>query len=151
MLLLLALVLLAPTDRTVISERHQVRIDAPLGWTVLKQTAYPSVVAIMTHREGGRLTLSAQKTRPGETVEALVASNRPALEQQGVVIDRVAPSSAGEGVTELTGHSRNGRIALRQIYGIRGSWGFVLTLSGPPSKMTQFAHDLELAWHSLRP
>jgi hypothetical protein len=105
------------------------------------------MIAILAHEGGARITLSAQRARNEETAIALLERNRVPLEKQGMKVDKVTP--AGDAAT-LEAHTAGNQAGIRQIYFVRGSWGFVLTLTAPPTKMTQFARDLELAWHSIR-
>ena len=74
-ILLFGLLLIAPAERTVRNDRFHVRMDAPPGWTLLKQNAYPSIVAVLTARSGARLTLSAERLRTGETAPAFAERN----------------------------------------------------------------------------
>jgi hypothetical protein len=148
MFFLLVFALLAPSDRTVASDRYQIKIDAPVGWIVQKQSAYPSVVAAMAHRDGGRLTLSAQKARSLETAQTLCDRNKAALEKTGMRIQKVTPLPPDAVEVEAT--AKDGSLGLRQIYFVRGQWGFSLTLSAPSSKMQQYMRDLDAAWHSVR-
>src|SRR5215471_12388842 len=97
-----------PTERSLTNERYHVRIDAPAGWTILRQNAYPSMIATMTHKEGGRMTLSAQHTQPGDTAGKLAERSRSALEKSGLRVENIAPSSLESGVVELTGKSSDG-------------------------------------------
>ncbi|HJZ85224.1 MAG TPA: hypothetical protein VKN99_08655 [Polyangia bacterium] len=141
--------LLAAPERSVVSDRYQVRIDAPAGWTVLRQTAYPSMIAVMTHKDGGRLTLSAQRARAGDTVEAVAERNRAALERTGMQTGKVGPSSIGEGTVELTATTRDGKLQVRQLHFLHGSTEFALTLTAPPPKMAAYAKDLDAAWRAI--
>src|ERR1051325_1249119 len=146
---LLLLALGAPSERSLSSERYHVRIDAPAGWTILRQNAYPSMIATMTHKEGGRMTFSAQRAQPGETAEKLAERSRGALERGGLRIERIAPSPLDSGVVEVTGRSSDGKLQMRQLYLIRDETGYVLTLTAPPPKMAQYGKDLEAAWRGI--
>src|SRR5205823_9847189 len=103
------LVLFTPPDRSVQNDVYHVRVEAPAGWTVLKQSAYPSVIATMTHKEGGRMTLSAQHVSAGQAVDKLAERGRAALEHDGVRVERVLPSPLGDGTVELYATSRDGK------------------------------------------
>jgi hypothetical protein len=148
--LVLALALLAPSDRTITNEHYNVRIDAPIGWAVQKQIAYPSVVAVMAHRDGGRMTLSAERARSAETAQTLAERNRAAMEKKGMRVTHLAPLPGNDAV-EVEATTQNGSLAMRQVYFVRGLWGFSLTLTAPPSKIAQYAHDLDVAWRSVGP
>ena len=149
LLLPVLLVALAPSERSLQSERYGVRIDAPAGWTILRQNAYPSVIASMTHRDGGRLTFSGQRAQAGDTAEKLAERSRSALEQNGLRVERIAPSPLESGMVELTGKTSDGKLLLRQLYMIHGATGYVLTLTAPPAKMAQYGKDLEAAWRGV--
>jgi hypothetical protein len=144
--LALALALLAQGDRPASGDRAPARIDPPPGWSILKQTAYPSVIAVLSHPGGGRITLSGVRLAPADTPDRLAQRNRAVLEKQGMKIGKLAP--AGDAV-ELLATSRDGRAEIRQLYFQRGVWGFILTLTTPAPKMAQYTKDLDTAWHSI--
>ena len=148
--LLLALALFAPSDRTVTNEHYNVRIDAPAGWTVQKLVAYPSVIAVMAHRDGGRMTLSAELARSAETAQTLAERNRAAMEKKGMKVFRTSPLPGNDAV-QIEATTGKGDLAMVQVYFVRGLWGFSLTLAAPPSKIAQYAHDLDVAWRSVGP
>jgi hypothetical protein len=143
------LLLLGPADRVVQSDRHQVRVEAPPGWTPQRQSAYPNVVAILTHRDGGRITLTAQRLRGGETPAQLAERSRPALLRQDMKIERLAPSAFDSNACEITATSRDGKSELRQIYFIHGANAYVLTLAGAVAKQAQYNKDFEVTWHGI--
>jgi hypothetical protein len=148
--LAIALLLFAPSDRTVSNEHYNVRIEAPVGWTVQKQIAYPSVIAVMAHRDGGRMTLSAERARSAETAQTLAERNRAAMEKKGMKVVRTSPLPGNDAV-EIEATTGKGDLAMVQVYFVRGLWGFSLTLAAPPSKIAQYAHDLDVAWRSVGP
>jgi hypothetical protein len=147
-LFLAILVALSPPDRSAVSTRFHLRIEVPLGWTLLRQTSYPSIIAVMTHRDGGRLTLSGQPVGPAATARTLADQNRPLLEKQGLRVERLRPEA--DGVLTVEASTRDGKLAVRQLYGIRGNRGVVLTLAAASSKIPALTKDFELAWHSIR-
>jgi len=148
--LAIALLLFAPSDRTVVNEHYNVRIEAPVGWTVQKLVAYPSVVAVMAHRDGGRMTLSAERARSAETAQTLAERNRAAMEKKGMKVTHLSPLPGNEAV-ELEATTAKGDLAMVQVYFVRGLWGFSLTLAAPPSKIAQYTHDLDVAWRTVGP
>jgi hypothetical protein len=142
------LVALSPPDRSAVSIRFHLRIEVPLGWTLLRQTSYPSIIAVMTHRDGGRLTLSGQPVGAGATARTLVDQNRPLLEKQGLRIERLR--SEADGVLAVEASTHDGKLAVRQLYSVRVNRGLVLTLAAASAKIPGLTKDFELAWHSIR-
>src|SRR5262249_22561953 len=136
-ILALFLTIFAPSERTVTNEHYNVRIDAPAGWTVLKQVAYPNVIAVMSHRDGGRLTLAAERARSAETAQSLAERNRASMEKKGMRVRRLAPLG-GNDAALVEASTADGALLMRQVYFVRGLWGFSLTLAAPPSKIPQY-------------
>ena len=93
--LLLALILVAvvadpawavsPKDRRFVSARHGLSVEAPPGWTLSTHTGFPTVLVLLLHPDGSRISLAASET-PANDARALVESTRGALEQQNMKV-----------------------------------------------------------------
>src|SRR5881394_1079944 len=57
--------------------------EAPIGWEQQPAGSYPRLLAQWETKDGGRMTLVAQKVRAGLDAHGLAAQSQPALERQG--------------------------------------------------------------------
>src|SRR5437868_5768225 len=62
---------------------HVRQFEPPSGWVLAPQGSYPRLLASYSHREGGRITLSAQRVPAGTTAVQLAEMSRGPLERQG--------------------------------------------------------------------
>jgi hypothetical protein len=105
----------ATRDRRFFSARYGVGIDAPTGWTISQHTGYPSILVLMLHPNGSRISVSAAAT-PATDARALAEQNRRALEVQHLSITKSAPGARNGVLVE----ARNPRgDELRQLYIVR--------------------------------
>jgi hypothetical protein len=146
--LLVAPALLAapPNNRRYQNDAMGVRLFAPpIGWDKQPQSSYPRLLAAYSHREGGRMTLAAQKVPPGTTPEKLATEARASLERQGFA--QVALRPDGERV-RIEATLDGGKKIARQVYLVQGGIGYVITLIAP-APGTQALADLEETLRSL--
>ncbi|MDB4982953.1 MAG: hypothetical protein JWM82_3705 [Myxococcales bacterium] len=105
----------ATRDRRFFSARYGVGVDAPTGWTVSQHTGYPSILVLLLHPNGSRISVSAAAT-PAADAHALAEQNRRALEVQHLAITKSAPG-ARDGVLVEARNTRGDE--LRQLYIVR--------------------------------
>lgn len=137
----------ANSNRVYRNEPMRVRsFEPPVGWQLAPQSSYPRLLASYAHREGGRLTLSAQKVQPGVSAQTLVDQSKPALSKQGFTGIRVKTDGDGQRLeAELDG----GKRFVRQVYLVDGGIGFVITLVAPVASAAHMGADFEEAVKSL--
>jgi hypothetical protein len=153
---LTAALFLVPSERSAVSARYAARIDAPLGWKMLRQSAYPNTIGVMVHRDGGKLTFSAQDMHPGDSLQAVAERNRDAMLRDGFHITSFAPSESGSRGLPLgtSGYaveatSKDGRLELRQLYFQHGTFAYVATLASPRGRVDQYQRDLDALVRSV--
>jgi hypothetical protein len=105
----------SPHERRFFSARHGVGIDAPTGWTISQHTGYPSILVLLLHPNGSRISVSAAPT-PAADAKALAEQNRRALEIQRLSITKANPGARG-GV-QVEARNAHGD-ELRQLYIVR--------------------------------
>jgi hypothetical protein len=107
---------IGPKDRRFISARHGLSVEAPPGWTLSTHTGFPTVLVLLLHPDGSRISVAASET-PASDARALVELNRKALEQQNLKVLAVR-AGARDGVeieTETLDHAE----AIVQLYIVR--------------------------------
>ena len=109
-------------------------LQMPLDWTREREPPYPNLVASFRHRTDATLTVGRQFLAASEDGESFARGNAQALLRMGFRVRR-------EG-NALHGTSRNGRWAVRQIYLVRGTLGWAITLAGTPSQIRALRRDL---------
>lgn len=133
--------------RTYRNEAMGVRaFEPPAGWELAPQASYPRLLASYSHREGGRLTLSAQRLPAGVTAAKLAQQARGPMEKQGYRSIKV--QADGERV-RLEAELDGGRRVVRQLYVVAGEIGYVVTLVAPKSALAHLGGDFEEAVKSL--
>jgi hypothetical protein len=103
----------SPRDRRFFSARHGVGIEAPPGWTLSQHTGYPSILALLTHPNGSRISISAAPTTARDA-RALVEQNRPGLEAQKLAVTRQATGPRGGLLVDARATDRDE--VVRQLY-----------------------------------
>ena len=124
---------------------HLHSFEPPPGWEKQPQPPYPRLLAVYTHIDGGRLTLTVQRVAPGTSAQQLAEQSKTPLAHQGFADIRV--TSDDERTTlEATLASR----ALVQGFVVHAGSGFVITLVAPRSRAPALARDLDEALRSLQ-
>ena len=103
-------------------------------WTVERPPPYPNLVAVFRHRKDATLTLGVQFLGDGEDGESFARGNASALHRMGFTVAREGNS--------VNATARRGGMAVRQIYVVRGSVGWVVTLAGTPAQVRKLHKDL---------
>ena len=137
---------IAPNDRRFVSARKGVSVEAPTGWTLSTHTGFPSILVLLLHPDGSRISVSASDT-PARDARELAETNRRALEQQtGNAV--TARAGARNGV-ELDGQAAGRLEAIVQLYLVRpfgpdGSrQAIVLSLVAPQQALALRRADLD--------
>jgi hypothetical protein len=126
--------------------------EAPVGWEPQPVGSYARLAAIWETRDGGRMTLVAQKIAPGATARSLAEQSRPALVRQGfrdVTLVPAAPASDQSDRVALHAVVDEGRHFARQLYAVSGDLGYVLTMIGSIARAPQLERDFDEAAASL--
>jgi hypothetical protein len=109
-------------------------LDLPSEWTQERPPPYPNLVASYLHRDGARLTVAVQFVGAGEDGESLARGNAEALQRMGFQVSRARDAlkvtRAGEAV------------AVRQVYIVRGTVGWVVTLAGEDRQLRPVERSL---------
>jgi hypothetical protein len=106
----------APHDRRFYSVRQGVGVEAPTGWTLSQHTGYPSILVVLLHPDGSRISLSAGPT-PARDAHALAEQNRPVLEAQKAATVRETTGPRGGALVEIRRSDRDEIV--RQLYLVR--------------------------------
>jgi hypothetical protein len=154
LLLLASLPLLvAAGGRPYHNDAMKVRgFEAPLGWELQPVGSYARLLAAWETRDGGRLTLVAQKVKPGTTAASLVAESRPALERQrfrDIKLSPAPPAGDESDRVVLDAVVDDGHQLMRQLYAVAGDVGYVVTMVGPIVRAPQLRRDFDEAAASL--
>jgi len=126
--------------------------EAPLGWEAQPVGSYARLLAAWETRDGGRMTLVAQKVQAGTSAKSLAEQSRPALERQGfrdIKLGPVPPSGDDSDRIALDAVVEEGRRFVRQLYAVADGLGYVITMVGPIGRSPQMKRDFDEAVASL--
>jgi len=126
--------------------------EAPVGWEPQPGGSYARLLAAWETKDGGRMTLVAQKVRGEATARQLADESRPALERQGfrdLRITALPPPSDESDRVLLEATLADGHRFVRQLYAVAQGIGYVVTMVGPLSRSPQMRHDFDEAAASL--
>src|SRR6185437_14853314 len=116
--------LVAAGGRPYHNDAMKVRgFEAPIGWEPQPVGSYARLLAAWETRDGGRLTLVAQKVKPGTTAASLVAESRPALERQrfrDIKLSPAPPAGDDSDRVVLDAIVDDGHQLMRQLYAVAG-------------------------------
>jgi hypothetical protein len=145
--------LVAAGGRSFHHDAMKVRgFEAPLGWEPQQTGSYPRLLAQWETKDGGRMTLVAQKVRGNLDAQGLAAESKPALERQGfrgISISAERPSGDESDRVRLDAMVDDGHRFVRQLYVVADGIGYVLTMTGPLARAPQMRRDFEEAATSL--
>jgi hypothetical protein len=105
-----------PKDRRFVSAKLGIGVDAPPGWTFSTHTGYPSVVVLLLHPDGSRISIAASAT-PAKTARELVEINRRGLEAQKLTV--VSVGAGARGGFEVVARAEARDEGLVQLYLVR--------------------------------
>jgi len=125
---------------------HVRQFEPPSGWVLAPQGSYPRLLASYSHREGGRITLSAQRIAPGTTALKLAESSRAPLERQGFAALVIAADGAR---ARLEATLDGGKRFARPLYLTDGGVGYVVTLIASGAAWERILADFDAAVKSL--
>ena len=149
-LLLAIAVLAARTDaatsnneRRFYSARAGVGIEAPPGWTLSTHTGYPSILCLLVHPGGSRVSLAVDAAVTARDAAALAEESRPGLAAQGIEVTAVGAGPRGGALLDARLARRNQ--AIRQLYLVRPVEGNPPTRQAIVLTLTTSAPDLPAA------
>ena len=105
-----------PKDRRYVSARHGLSVEAPTGWTLSTHTGFPSILVLLLHPDGSRISIAVADSQ-AKTARELADSNRRGLEAQGLQIVGVR-AGARDGV-EVEAQSAARAETVLQVYLLR--------------------------------
>jgi len=103
-------------DRRFFSARAGIGVDAPAGWTISTHTGYPSIIVLLLHPDGSRISVAVAET-PAASARELVELNRKGLEAQKLAVTSVGAGARG-GV-EVASRAGAREESLVQLYMLR--------------------------------
>jgi hypothetical protein len=154
-LLLVALLplVVAAGGRPFHSDALKVRgFEPPVGWEPQPVGSYARLLAAWETKEGGRLTLVAQKIKDGLDARGLAEESRPALQRQGfreIKLSPSAPPTDDSNRIVLDGVVDDPHRFVRQLYVVASGIGYVVTMVGPIGRAPQMKRDFDEAATSL--
>lgn len=145
--------LVAAGGRSFRNDAMKVRgFEPPIGWEQQQAGSYARLLGIWETKDGGRLTLVAQKVKEGATARSLIDESTPALQRQKLRDLHVAPApSPGDESDRATLDAvvDDGHRFMRQLYAVAGDIGYVVTMVGPLGRAPQMKRDFDEAATSL--
>ncbi|MGZ3405856.1 MAG: hypothetical protein ACXVAN_05385 [Polyangia bacterium] len=126
--------------------------EAPVGWEPQAVGSYARLLASWETKDGGRMTMVAQKVKDGATARALAEESRPALQRQGFrdIKLSTAPQATDESDrVVLDAVIDDGHRFVRQLYAVADGIGCVVTMVGPIARAPQMRRDFDEAATSL--
>ena len=126
--------------------------EAPIGWEPQPTGSYPRLLAQWETKDGGRMTLVAQKLRAELGARALATESRPALERQGfraITLADERPAGDDSERVRLDATVDDGHRFVRQLYVVADGIGYVLTMVGPLARAPQMRREFDEAAVSL--
>ncbi|HEY4395213.1 MAG TPA: hypothetical protein VGP64_14175 [Polyangia bacterium] len=104
-------------ERRFYSARAGVGIEAPPGWTLSTHTGYPTILCLLVHPGGSRVTLAVGAAVTARDGAALAAESRPGLAAQGIEVTAVGGGPRGGVLLDARLPRRDQ--AIRQLYLVR--------------------------------
>jgi hypothetical protein len=131
-----------PASRNYVNENLGVRLKAPFGWTVQRESSYARILVSLLHQSGARMTLAVQPLGPSTSPGAFVAGNREAMKKIGFQLEEAKPRLGG---FMLEAKARKGPLRIRQWYTASGGIGYVLTMSADAEHVPRFSTAFDYA------
>ena len=135
-------------ERRFYSARAGVGIEAPPGWTVSTHTGYSTVLCLLVHPGGSRVSLAVDAAVTARDAAALADESRPGLAAQGIEVTAVGAGPRG-GV-QLDARLPRRNQSIRQLYLVRPVGGtpparqaIVLTLTTSPADLAAASAALD--------
>lgn len=149
--LLIAAQAASPRERRFFSARQGVGIEAPPGWTISQHTGYPSILVLLLHADGSRISVSAAPTTASDA-RGLVEQNRRGLQAQRLTITKQSPGLRGGIVVDARATDRDE--VVRQLYLVRSlrddsRQAVVVTLVTKPARLADAGSGFEWALSHL--
>jgi hypothetical protein len=127
-------------ERRFYSARAGVGIESPPSWTLSAHTGYASILALLVHPGGSRISLAVDAAVTARDAAELAAESRPGLRAQGIEVTAVGAGPRGGVLLDARLPRRNQ--VLRQLYLVRPLEGtpparqaIVLTLTTSPTDL----------------
>jgi hypothetical protein len=124
-----------------------VAFDPPPGWERAATPPSSRLLGTWSHRDGGRLTLAAERVAAGVTAQRLFDDSKPALAKQGWTLGKVEAQPMRV-VADAT--LDGGKRVARQLYLVEEGFAYVITLVAPVEQRADHARDFDEAVGSLK-
>ncbi len=145
--------LVAAGGRPFRNDAWKVRgFEPPVGWEPQPVGSYARLLGAWETKDGGRMTLVAQKIKEGMSARSLADESRPALERQGfraIELSAAPPSTDETSRVVLAATLDDAHRFVRQLYVVAGNVGYVVTMVGPLARAPQMRRDFDEAATSL--
>jgi len=134
-------------DRRFYSVKHGVGVEAPTGWTLSQHTGYPTILVVLLHPDGSRISISAAPT-PAKDAPALAEQNHRGLAAQKMSLTRQSAGPRGGVLVEAKRDDQDEIV--RQLYLVRPlpdgtRQAVVLTLATRPDHLASAASGFDWA------
>jgi hypothetical protein len=153
LLVALAPLLVAAGGRPFHSDALKVHgFEAPVGWESQPVGSYARLLAAWETKDGGRMTLVAQKVKDGASARSLADASRPALQRQGFRDIKLSPTPQPTDDSDrlmLDAVVDDGHRFVRQLYAVASGIGYVVTMVGPIARAPAMRRDFDEAASSL--
>jgi hypothetical protein len=130
-------------ERRFYSARAGVGLEAPPGWNLSAHTGYPSILCLLVHPSGSRISLAVDTAVTAQDAATLAEQSRAGLIAQGIEITGVAPGPRGGVLIDARVTRRNQ--AVRQLYLLRAVEGTPAWRQAIVLTLTTTATDLAAA------
>lgn len=130
----------APSAKLFRSPDYRVvAVDPPSGWELAASPPSSRLLASWAHREGGKLTLAAERSALPDA-NKLFAQSEGVLKAQGWTLGAIDRQTGRIVVDATLDHGR--RIA-RQLYTVEQGFAYVLTMVAPAEQGPLRARDFD--------
>ena len=131
-------------DTTYTDAKLGLRLHAPHGWKIHRQSGYPSMLVVLVSTDGkATISLAQGHLRPGENMEGFIKANCSAMRRVGLRVERCGPARvADRDVGRSLARTWNNAAEVQQYYVQSQGRVLVLTLGCPAKRANGFAVKL---------
>ncbi len=98
------------------SARNGITVEAPTGWSLSTHTGFPTILVLLLHPDGSRISVAVSET-PAKEAREVAEPNRRALEKQ--IGSPIAARAGARNGVELDGQAAGRSEAVVQLYLVR--------------------------------
>jgi hypothetical protein len=121
-----------------------VKLEVPDGWTLHRQTGFPSILLLLSHKESNAtISLTSAKLPAKTSMKRFLADNSAGLRAIGLRLQSTKQTTLnGRPAWLIHTQAHGGAVELRQVNLPQADRVFVLTLSCPAKEVEQLAFEL---------